>query len=205
MPADFRAVSALLLSATLASCDPDGASAPRGNAAATVPDERMRLRVWATERSVEAREARRRELGLGGTASRAAADFERLRRLRGISDDELAAIRAEGEAKRWADSEACRVPGDLIRAHALVVAPEPRRPLRGDYPVGFRSEIEGVVILRAVIEASSEVGEVEILKRLPAGLDEQAIREVRSVGWFSALLCGRPIATRFNVSVPYRR
>ncbi|GMU64360.1 MAG: hypothetical protein AMXMBFR36_06340 [Acidobacteriota bacterium] len=205
MAADARAMFALLLTAALTSCESDAGTALDANAGTSGSDERRRLRVWAFERSLEARESSRRELGLDGTASRAAAEFERLRRREGVSDAELAEIRAEGEGRHWADSEGCRPPADSIRQHALVVAPEPHRPLRGVHPAGLESEIAGVVILDAVIEASGEVGAIAILKGLPGGLDAAAVHEVRGVGWLPALLCGRPVAAHYNVSVDFRR
>lgn len=59
-----------------------------------------------------------------------------------------------------------------------------------------RNGVEGVVRLRAVLRASGEVTDIEVLKGLPEGLTEQAVKAARLIDFEPARKDGRAASQR---------
>ncbi|KAA0251218.1 TonB family protein [Acidobacteria bacterium ACD] len=72
------------------------------------------------------------------------------------------------------------------------------------YPETARREgIAGEVVLRVVVEASGQVGDVEVLTAAPAGLTEAAAEAVRRWEYEPALVDGRPVAVYKTIRVRF--
>ena len=70
---------------------------------------------------------------------------------------------------------------------------------------GKAQRIQGVVILRAVIDQTGIVRDVEVLKGLPAGLSEAAVEAVRRWTFTPALdESGKPVTVHYNMTINFR-
>jgi protein TonB len=67
-----------------------------------------------------------------------------------------------------------------------------------------RNGIQGFVTLRVLLAADSEVSRVRVLKGLPAGLTENAIRAACKIQFKPATKAGRPVATWVTVEFAFR-
>ncbi len=65
------------------------------------------------------------------------------------------------------------------------------------------AKIMGVVILQTVIDEQGNVTEVEVLKGLPAGLEESAVKAVKSWKFAPATLHGKPVAVYYTLTVNF--
>lgn len=110
----------------------------------------------------------------------------------------------EGAAKGWLQSTYCQVDPDAVYtvcSHAL--APVPWAPIEGRYtPAACREKVEGVVILRLVVGPEG-VRRAWVLKGLPAGLDEEAVRAAKRATWLPPLVCGQPATVAYTITVDY--
>lgn len=121
-----------------------------------------------------------------------------------LSPAEWRNLDAEARRGGWADDPICHRPEGPIRMHAFVVGPSPEAPLDArPTPEACRDGVRGVVILQLLIEATGRVQDVEVLRGLPAGLTERAVAAARRSRWRPALLCGRPLAAYFDVTVRF--
>jgi len=66
-----------------------------------------------------------------------------------------------------------------------------------------RARIEGVVIVRATIDRTGRVTDVQVLKPLPLGLDRSAVAAVQQWRFRPATLNGRPVPVFFQLSVKF--
>ena len=64
-----------------------------------------------------------------------------------------------------------------------------------------QAHLQGVVVLRAVIDERGNVIDVELRKRLRFGLDEEAVKAVSQWKFTPALLNGRPVKVFFDLTV----
>jgi protein TonB len=64
-----------------------------------------------------------------------------------------------------------------------------------------QAHLQGVVVLRAVIDERGNVVGIELRKRLRFGLDEEAVKAVGQWKFTPALLNGRPVKVFFDLSV----
>lgn len=72
------------------------------------------------------------------------------------------------------------------------------------YPETARRQgIAGEVVLRVVVEASGEVGDVEVVAPAPGGLTEAAAEAVRRWEYEPALVGGRPVAVYKTIRVRF--
>ncbi len=64
-----------------------------------------------------------------------------------------------------------------------------------------RNRVEGTVRLSVILRASGEVGDIVVLRSLPHGLNEEAIRAAKKIKFRPAIKDGRPVqfALRFSV------
>lgn len=67
-----------------------------------------------------------------------------------------------------------------------------------------RNGIQGFVTLRVLLAADSEVSRVRVLKGLPAGLTENAIRAACKIQFKPAMKAGRPVTTWVTVEFAFR-
>lgn len=88
--------------------------------------------------------------------------------------------------------------GGAVRPPVKIYYPSPR------YTEEARqAQIQGVVILRAVIDAEGDVTEVELLKGLPMGLAEAALETARQWKFKPATMDGRPVPVYFNLTISF--
>ena len=67
-----------------------------------------------------------------------------------------------------------------------------------------QERIQGLVILRLVIDQTGEVTEVDVLKGLPYGLTESAIETVEGWEFEPALHDGKPVSVLYNITINFR-
>jgi len=66
-----------------------------------------------------------------------------------------------------------------------------------------QARLQGVVVLQATIDERGNVVDIQILKRLRFGLDEEAVKAVSQWKFTPALLNGRPVKVFFNLTVQF--
>ncbi len=66
-----------------------------------------------------------------------------------------------------------------------------------------QAHLQGVVVLQATIDESGNVIDIRILKRLPMGLDAEAVKAVSQWRFTPATLHGRPVKVFFSVTVQF--
>lgn len=69
--------------------------------------------------------------------------------------------------------------------------------------IARKTRTQGVVILQTVIDVEGRVTDVEVLRGLPMGLTEEAVRAVREWRFEPARLDGRPVAVYFTLTVRF--
>lgn len=85
-----------------------------------------------------------------------------------------------------------------------------QKPIRisGDAPSytdeGREARIQGVVVLKTVIDTDGRVESVEVLKTLPAGLDQAAVDAVRTWRFEPARLDDEPVKVYYNLTINFR-
>jgi TonB family protein len=67
-----------------------------------------------------------------------------------------------------------------------------------------KERIEGLVILRLVIDETGEVSEVDVLKGLPFGLTETAVETVKKWKYEPARHAGKPVSVLYNITINFR-
>ena len=91
-----------------------------------------------------------------------------------------------------------RVGGD-VKAPVIVNRAEPA------YTESARkARVAGVVIVEAVIDKSGNVDEVRVVRGLPMGLSDEAVRAVRKWKFKPGIHNGQPVATIFNLTVNFK-
>jgi len=65
------------------------------------------------------------------------------------------------------------------------------------------ARIQGVVILEAIIDEKGAVQQVKVLKGLPQGLSESAVKTAKEWTFKPATLDGRPVPVYFNLTVRF--
>jgi periplasmic protein TonB len=91
-----------------------------------------------------------------------------------------------------------RVGGD-VKAPVIVNRADP------DYTESARkARIAGIVIVEAIIDKQGNVDEVKIIKGLPMGLADEAVKAVRKWKFKPGTHNGQPVATIFNLTVNFR-
>jgi protein TonB len=66
-----------------------------------------------------------------------------------------------------------------------------------------QARLQGVVVLQATIDERGNVVDIQILKPLRFGLDEEAVKAVSQWKFTPALLHGRPVKVYFNLTVQF--
>ena len=70
--------------------------------------------------------------------------------------------------------------------------------------VARRARVQGVVILEAIIDQQGDVTDVRVLKPLPMGLEQEAMKAVRAWKFKPGTMNGRPVPVIFTLTVNFR-
>ncbi|MCP3959486.1 MAG: energy transducer TonB [bacterium] len=89
--------------------------------------------------------------------------------------------------------------GGEVRKPHKIFAPQPPYT-----EVSRKARIQGVVIIQAVIDRHGSVAAVALLKGLPMGLGEEAMRTISTWLFEPATLNGEPIVVNYNLTASYR-
>ena len=67
-----------------------------------------------------------------------------------------------------------------------------------------KAKHEGVVVLRAVVDEHGNVGDVEIVQSLGMGLDEKAVKAVKTWRFKPSEKDGKPVRVRIMIEATFR-
>ncbi|WP_187263507.1 energy transducer TonB [Pontibacter beigongshangensis] len=68
----------------------------------------------------------------------------------------------------------------------------------------IRAQVEGTVYVSFVVSKSGEISDIEVLRGLGAGCDEEAIRVIKSMpNWSPGKQNGRTVPVRYNIPIKY--
>jgi TonB family protein len=67
-----------------------------------------------------------------------------------------------------------------------------------------RAGVEGIVILKIMLSSKGEIGKVRVVRRLPYGLTENAIRVACKIKFKPAIKDGQPVSQWVNVDYAFR-
>ncbi len=70
--------------------------------------------------------------------------------------------------------------------------------------IARKARIQGVVIVQAIIDKEGNVTNAKVLKGLPMGLDDEAIKAIKRWTFKPATLNGKPVDVYFNLTVNFR-
>lgn len=92
-----------------------------------------------------------------------------------------------------------------IQVGGAVKRPEPLYQPQPRYTeVARRANVQGVVVLQAIIDERGNVTDVKVLRGLPMGLDQAALDAVRTWRYKPATLHGQPVKVYFNLTVNFQ-
>jgi TonB family protein len=95
--------------------------------------------------------------------------------------------------------------GGPFRPGSGIEAPRLIREVRADYTEDARRRgLEGEVVLEIVVRRDGSVGDVKIVNRLGAGLDDRAVQAVRQWRFAPARRFGAPVDVIVEVSVEFK-
>lgn len=122
---------------------------------------------------------------------------------------QAAAIEVLREAAEERQSAAREVASAARARHSMTLA-ESNRPVKvhdvaPQYPdLAREARIQGVVILKTLIDDEGNVADIEVLKSLPMGLSEAAVDAVRQWKFKPATVDGTPVPANHNVTVNFK-
>jgi protein TonB len=89
--------------------------------------------------------------------------------------------------------------GGNVKAPVIITRVEPQYT-----EIARKARIQGIVIVEAVIDRQGNVTEARILKPLPMGLDQEALRAIRLWKFKPGTLNGQPVPVYYNLTVNFR-
>ncbi|MXZ36674.1 MAG: energy transducer TonB [Holophagales bacterium] len=122
---------------------------------------------------------------------------------------EAAAIEVLRDAAEERQSAAREAASAARARHSMMLA-ESNRPVKihdvaPQYPdVAREARVQGVVILKTLIDDEGNVADIEVLKSLPMGLSEAAVDAVKQWKFEPATVDGTPVPTNHHVTVNFR-
>jgi periplasmic protein TonB len=103
----------------------------------------------------------------------------------------LEALRVYGKyAEETDDGRSIYASGDHSIQKAVII----RKPEPSFTEEARRNSVSGVVRLRAVLDADGKVRHILVLRGLPDGLSEMAVRAARKIEFRPAVRDGRPVS-----------
>jgi protein TonB len=92
-----------------------------------------------------------------------------------------------------------------VRVGGNVLAPVAVLRIEPEYTeIARRARIQGIVIIEAVIDRQGNVTDARIIKGLPMGLDQEALRAIKRWKFKPGTLNGQPVPVYFNLSINFR-
>jgi protein TonB len=92
-----------------------------------------------------------------------------------------------------------------VRVGGNVLAPVAVQRFDPEYTeIARRARIQGIVIIEAVIDRQGNVTDARIIKGMPMGLDQEALRAIKRWKFKPGTLNGQPIPVYFNLSINFR-
>ena len=89
--------------------------------------------------------------------------------------------------------------GGNVKAPVVITRVEPEYT-----EIARKARIKGIVIVEAVIDRQGNVTEARILKPLPMGLDQEALRAIKLWKFRPGTLNGQPVPVYYNLTVNFR-
>lgn len=89
--------------------------------------------------------------------------------------------------------------GGDVKAPVKVQAPQPQYT-----EIARKARVQGVVIVQAIIDKGGNVTNVKVLKGLPMGLEEEAVKAIKRWKFEPATLNGKPVDVYYNLTVNFR-
>lgn len=121
-------------------------------------------------------------------------------------DDEVIAYVRDHRGAIGYVSDQAQLDGTSVKTISFATAPVRTSYVEPVYPeAAGTANLSGSVTLRVQINRRGEVGEIEVIKGLPMGLTEEAVKAVRQWRYEPATQNGTPIATELDVTVNFKR
>lgn len=89
--------------------------------------------------------------------------------------------------------------GGDVAAPEKISAPQPQYT-----EIARKARIQGVVIVQAIVNKTGDVTNVKVLKGLPMGLEEEAVKAIKRWKFKPATLNGKPVDVYYNLTVNFR-
>ena len=89
--------------------------------------------------------------------------------------------------------------GGDVQAPTKINAPQPQYT-----EIARKARIQGVVIVQAIVNKTGDVTNVKVLKGLPMGLEEEAVKAIKRWKFEPATLNGKPVDVYYNLTVNFR-
>lgn len=111
----------------------------------------------------------------------------------------------EGDGAGLGEGSGGGTGGGPFRPGSGIEPPRLLREIKADYSdAARRQNIEGEVVLEIIVRRDGTVGDVKMLRRLGAGLDERAVQAVRQWRFAPATRRGSPVDVVVEVAVDFR-